>query len=384
MKTQNQLPITISNKLFHSSFQFINLICFIFLFFIFGLSFGVLLSVNFKNFNFNLQLTHSAADNVAWQLQATERVGLRDFLKVPELMHDMSDEELLWRASMAPKVSEFPYERRPKVAFMFLTKWSLPMAPLWEKFFKGHDGLYSIYVHTNPAFNETESKESVFYGRRIPSQEVAWGKANMVEAERRLLANALLDISNERFVLLSEACIPLFNFQTIYSYLINSTKSHIEMYDLPGPVGRGRYSARMSPQIKLHQWRKGSQWFEVNRELALEIVSDGKYFPVFQQHCKNSCYADEHYLPTLVNLKFGAKNANRSLTWVDWSRGGPHPSKFLRPGVTVEFLEKMRNETCEYNGRGSSNACFMFARKFTPNALDRLLRFAPKVMHFKK
>ena len=38
-------------------------------------------------------------------------------------------------------------------------------------------------------------------------QEVGWGKVNMIEAERRLLANALLDTSNERFVLVSEACI---------------------------------------------------------------------------------------------------------------------------------------------------------------------------------
>ncbi|CAM8947561.1 unnamed protein product [Rhodiola kirilowii] len=395
MKTQNQavpLLTTISNKLFNSSFQSLSLISFIFLFFISGLTFGVILSHNFKNFYFNLQLTHhyslsnspnAAADN-NFTSSAAERVGLRDYLKVPELMHDMNDEELLWRASMMPKVAEFPFERKPKVAFMFLTKWSLPMAPLWEKFFKGHEGLYSIYVHTNPAFNGTaEPLNSVFYGRRIPSQEVEWGKANMIEAERRLLANALVDISNERFVLLSEACIPLFNFQTIYSYLIiKSTRSHIEMLDLPGPVGRGRYNARMRPQIKLQQWRKGSQWFEVNREMAVEIVSDKKYFPVFKKHCKNSCYADEHYLPTFVNvLKTGEKNSNRSLTWVDWSKGGAHPAKFLRLDVTVDFLERLRNGSCD--GKGT-NGCFMFARKFTPNALDRLLRFAPKVMHFNK
>jgi len=50
-------------------------------------------------------------------------------------------------------------------------------------------------------------------------QEVEWGNVNMMEAERRLLSNALLDISNQRFVLISESCIPLFNFSTIYSYL---------------------------------------------------------------------------------------------------------------------------------------------------------------------
>jgi hypothetical protein len=36
------------------------------------------------------------------------------------------------------------------------------------------------------------------------SFQVIWGKISMVDAERRLLANALQDIDNEHFVLLSD------------------------------------------------------------------------------------------------------------------------------------------------------------------------------------
>lgn len=213
-------------------------------------------------------------------------------------------------------------------------------------------------------------------------QVVQWGQLNMMEAERRLLANALLDFSNQRFILLSESCIPLFNFPTIYSYLINSTFSYVEAYDDPGPNGRGRYNRRMSPHVKLEQWRKGSQWFEMDRSLAIEIVSDQKYFPVFKRYCKPSCYVDEHYLSTFVSTRFGWRNANRSLTWVDWSKGGPHPVRFWRAAVTIDLLERMRNgSSCTYNG-GSTRVCFLFARKFLPNSLVRLLRFAPKVMGF--
>lgn len=215
-------------------------------------------------------------------------------------------------------------------------------------------------------------------------QEVQWGNVNMVEAERRLLANALLDFSNQHFVLLSESCIPLYNFSIVYSYLINSTRNFVELYDLPGGVGRGRYSHEMGPTIKLEHWRKGSQWFAMDRNLAIEVISDNIYFPVFQGYCKGSCYADEHYLPTYVNMRFGERNANRTLTWVDWSRGGPHPSKFIRMDVTPAFLEKLRSgSSCEYNGE-RSNVCFLFARKFTFDALDRLLRFATQIMHFNR
>ncbi|GAB4855515.1 hypothetical protein Ancab_024134 [Ancistrocladus abbreviatus] len=282
----------------------------------------------------------------------------------------VDDEELLWRASMVPKIS----------CIHVLNERAAALAPLWEKFFHGHEGLYSIYVHSLPSYNQSFPKNSVFFGRRIPSKEVRWGMFNMVEAERRLLANALLDYSNQRFVLLSESCIPLFNFSTVYSYLINSTKTFVEAYDLPGPVGRGRYSPQMRPHIKLSQWRKGSQWFEMDRNLALEVISDRKYAELFKRYCKNSCYGDEHYLPTFVSTEFWERNSNRSLTWVDWSRSGPHPGMYHRPWVTVEFLQRLRNNhTCEYNGEGG-NICFLFARKFSPDSLDRLLRFAPKLM----
>ncbi|KAK7358269.1 hypothetical protein VNO77_00195 [Canavalia gladiata] len=310
------------------------------------------------------------------------RNGLRGFLRPTKAMHDMTEEELLWRASMVPRIKELPFKHTPKVAFMFLTKGPVSMAPLWERFFKGNEGLYSIYVHSHPSFNETVSPSSVFHGRRIPSKEVKWGEFNMIGAERRLLANALLDFSNQRFVLLSESCIPLFNFSTIYDYLMNSTKTFVEAYDMPGAVGRGRYSPKMRPLIKLSQWRKGSQWFQIDRALAIEIVSDQLYFPVFEKYCRNGCYGDEHYLPTLVSIKFWKTNSNTTLTWVDWSRGGPHPSRFLRTDVTVDFLKRLRHGTrCSYNGN-TTTICHLFARKFMPHALDRLLRFAPRLMQF--
>ncbi|KAL1568417.1 glycosyltransferase BC10-like [Salvia divinorum] len=362
-----------------------------------ALTFGIIFCFHNRSFSFILQVTHSqfsifTAQSPLQQSQppppppesspppspGTEKVDV-DLQEPPDLAHGMSDEELLLKASMAPKIQEL---RVPKIAFMFLTRGPVVLAPLWELFFKGSRGIYSIYVHSDPSFNGSEPEDSVFHRRRIASKEVEWGNVDMIEAERRLLANALLDFSNQYFVLLSESCIPLYNFSTIYSYLLNSSHSFVEAYDLEGPVGRGRYSHRMGPTITLGNWRKGSQWFQMDRNLALEVVSDKTYFPIFQYHCSGSCYADEHYLPTFVSMKFGERNANRTLTWVDWTRGGPHPSKFIRPDVTIEFLERLRSgSSCEYNG-SKTNVCFLFARKFTLNALDRLLRFAPMLMHF--
>ncbi|XP_047050494.1 glycosyltransferase BC10-like [Lolium rigidum] len=297
--------------------------------------------------------------------------------------HTMSDEELFWRASMVPRVEEYPYQRVPKVAFLFLTRGPLPFARLWERFFRGHNGLYSVYVHALPNYVLNVSASSPFYGRQIPSQEVSWGSITLVDAEKRLLANALLDHSNQRFVLVSESCVPVYNFPTVYEYLVNSAHSFVESYNIDVPQCAGRYNPRMAPDVMEDQWRKGSEWFELSRDLALDIVADKRYHAVFRQHCTPSCYPDEHYIPTYLHLTHGARNANRTITWVDWSRGGPHPARYGKGSVTTEFIQAIRNNgtQCDYNGK-PTNVCYLFARKFAPSALGTLINLTTTLLDF--
>lgn len=100
------------------------------------------------------------------------RVGLKEYLRAPpSAEHDMEEEELMWRASMVPRVRKYPFKRVGKVAFMFLARGPLPLAPLWEMFFSGNERhYYSIYVHSHPSFNDSVPEGSVFHGRRIPSK----------------------------------------------------------------------------------------------------------------------------------------------------------------------------------------------------------------------
>jgi hypothetical protein len=58
-----------------------------------------------------------------------------------------------------------------KIAFLFLTREALPLQALWELYFKGHEGMYSIYVHAHPNYIfPNVSSSSVFFGRNIPSK----------------------------------------------------------------------------------------------------------------------------------------------------------------------------------------------------------------------
>lgn len=204
----------------------------------------------------------------------------------------------------------------------------------------------------------------------------------MCDAERRLLANALLDISNEWFVLLSESCIPLYNFNVIYKHISRSKHSFVGAFDDPGPYGRGRYDENMLPEVNVSQWRKGSQWFEMSRKLALFIVEDTIFYPKFAEFCRPACYVDEHYFPTMLTIEASNLLANRSITWVDWSRGGAHPATFGKSDITEEFMKRMlQGQNCTYNNRNTS-ICYLFARKFAPSALEPLFLLAPKYLGF--
>jgi len=110
-------------------------------------------------------------DRSTFQSCFKEGIDLGHWIRPPsKLLHLMSDEELLWRASFVPQVKKYPYERIPKIAFMFLTRGPLPLALLWEKFYKGNEGLYSIYIHALPSYVANFSSSSPFYQRQIPSQ----------------------------------------------------------------------------------------------------------------------------------------------------------------------------------------------------------------------
>jgi hypothetical protein len=122
-------------------------------------------------------LKHFGIENVVTTMSSNfqpcveEHAGLEQWIKPPSnLIHNMSDKELFWRASLVPKIKDYPFQRVPKIAFMFLTKGPLPLAPLWERFLKGHESLFSIYIHPLPSYQAHFPSSSVFYKRQIPSQ----------------------------------------------------------------------------------------------------------------------------------------------------------------------------------------------------------------------
>ncbi|KAL5782923.1 hypothetical protein ACOSP7_007952 [Xanthoceras sorbifolium] len=310
----------------------------------------------------------------------------------PPPSRELSDNENIAQVVIKELLKAPPVQSKtPKIAFMFLTPGALPFEKLWDKFFHGHDERFSVYVHASSEKPVHASR--YFVGRDIHSDKVAWGKISMLDAEKRLLAHALLDPDNQQFVLLSDSCVPLHNFDYVYNYLMYTNVSYIDCFEDPGPHGSGRYSEHMMPEVQKKDFRKGAQWFSMKRQHAIIIMADHLYYSKFKLYCKpnmdgRNCYADEHYLPTLFHMIDPGGIANWSVTHVDWSEGKWHPKVYRAQDVTFELLKsiasvdesvhvssnekkKVMVQPCLWNGM--KRPCYLFARKFYPETLDRLM-----------
>ncbi|RDX84003.1 hypothetical protein CR513_35010, partial [Mucuna pruriens] len=302
----------------------------------------------------------------------------------PMPAREYTDEEIASRVVIKDILNSQPIvSKKSKIAFMFLSPGSLPFEKLWDKFFRGHEGRFSVYVHASKTKPVHVSR--YFVNRDIRSDLVIWGKISMVDAERRLLANALQDPDNQHFVLLSDSCVPLYHFDYIYNYLI---------FKDPGPHGNGRYSDRMLPEVEVKDFRKGAQWFSMKRQHAIIVMADSLYYSKFRSYCQpglegRNCIADEHYLPTFFQMVDPGGIANWSITHVDWSERKWHPKSYRAQDVTYELLKnitsidvsvhvtsdekrEVQSWPCLWNG--IQKPCYLFARKFTPETLNNLLR----------
>ncbi|CAI5524121.1 unnamed protein product [Closterium sp. Naga37s-1] len=177
---------------------------------------------------------------------------------------DLSDQESTSEASARGSDQTFPTVKpsaTEKIAFLFLTRGPLPLVPLWDRFFQGHEGRYSVYVHAStPAFAFPPDFSPTFRDALIPGGKVAWGDFSMVAAERKLLATAFFDPLNAFFALLSDSCIPLWPFTFIYSYVASANVSLLDAHHNKYRMGFRRYERHIfSPLIRKDDYVGGSQ-----------------------------------------------------------------------------------------------------------------------------
>jgi hypothetical protein len=204
----------------------------------------------------------------------------------------------------------------PKIALLFLTQGPLPHEDTWAAWFnaagalipraaalsvcrEGPQGrealqdlcglledprtprlqrqaLFSVYVHAPPQFKGYNGT-SLWANARIAAQvSTKWADHSLVTATRELLSAALQDPTVERFVLISETDIPIYDPLTVYSQLMAEQRSRINA--CPGEMTTTmpwRWTAGMQTEsMNVSHWRKSAQWFGLTRKHAQAVVDD--------------------------------------------------------------------------------------------------------------
>ncbi|KAK6152170.1 hypothetical protein DH2020_014805 [Rehmannia glutinosa] len=254
----------------------------------------------------------------------------------PAPARELTDDEIASRVVIRDILNMPPtMSASPKIAFLFLTPGALPFEKLWDKFFQLD--LCVLFGESMPqVFTSDLLVKAIFPGSEvmlamkvdslcmcmhprinlyilavilsieIRGGKVVWGKISMVDAERRLLGNALKDPENQHFVLLSDSCIPL-------PLRILARMEVADTLNICYPVEK-------------KDFRKGAQWFTMKRQHALIVMADSLYYNKFRDYCR---------------MLDPAGIANWSVTHVDWSEGKWHPKSYRAQDITFELMKNI-------------------------------------------
>ncbi len=275
-----------------------------------------------------------------------------------------------------------------KIAFLFLVYDDIVFDDLWAAFFESTDHTkYSIYIH------DKNDKPGRFDKYKLPTTvDTEWAKISLVKAQNLLLEEALKDPHNERFIFLSQSCVPVKTFEYIYEYLFYNECSIFNRRPIEFPprykglqyILENFHFATLYKFNEINQVYKASQWCILNRKHA-SLLSDKQKFNNSRWHniFGNIFAPDEiFYLTILMNLKLHDEikttdDLSYSSTFDNWGPlpkwarekfgyKGPQDFKFARPLKNrVKTYQQIQQKELDYLLDSES----LFARKFTKHCL---------------
>jgi len=102
-----------------------------------------------------------------------------------------------------------------KIAFLFLTIDDVNFPEIWEYYFKNNNDKFNIYCHPkNP-----QNVKTLWLKNNIIKNLTATKWGHFTNALINLLKTALIDKDNEKFMIVSESCLPIKSFEKFYSML---------------------------------------------------------------------------------------------------------------------------------------------------------------------
>lgn len=246
-----------------------------------------------------------------------------------------------------------------KIAFLFLTRDNLARSDIWQQFLAGHESKYSVFCHPKHPQNVTDP---VLKPHVIAEHvDTCWGCIGTVEANMLMMQRALsADVNNQHFVLVSESCVPLCPFATIYAALRPGT-TYMSIFQ----QNFERYDKIIQPTFPKRAFTKHcAQGVVFSREHAEILVNTRhNYLPRWQQvHC-----VDEHYFCNVLRLQdphFQEKTALVKITYDKWGKHLLDKKKYRENiDVQMDSYNTMFSVSNKFIDLLRSNK-YLFGRKF--------------------
>jgi hypothetical protein len=263
-----------------------------------------------------------------------------------------------------------------KLAFIFLTRGDLNHPRYWKEFFDTTtNNYYNIYNH--PKHPKEISSTSPLYQKCLPNDHLVsntgWGTTSLIKATNSLLKYAYEDdMENEKFILLSESCIPIRSFEYMYQKLSETKSSYISSFDIKMRPNdkciKRRYNRfpENSHPVPLEKYRKQSQWMILDRQHVKIILDTNNTFVPLYDHPKVKNADENYYINLLIHKQVSLEEiVNQKKTYKRWTEKDPsHPKTFEH--VKPSLIRKIRQDGEDY----------FFLRKVSPKAkLEHILNF---------
>lgn len=226
-----------------------------------------------------------------------------------------------------------------RVAFLFLIREVIFNEELWHHFFLNvTPDKYKIYIHY-----KINKKLKYFNKYKLDNCiETSWGDRSLVDAQNLMIKEGLKDSNITHFIIVSDSCIPIKNFDYIYN-ILDLKYSYFDRK----PVDLKQLDKKIYQFLNVHEIKKSSQWCILNRKHAYFLHNKEMIIKYFE---KNN-YPDERvYITALDKFGFSNEIINTCITYCKWEYKSAHPKEFEL--IKSSFLFNLIKSGC------------LFARKF--------------------
>ena len=228
-----------------------------------------------------------------------------------------------------------------KLSFLFLTKGNHNCITAWDLFFKNiPKNKYSIYCHP-----KTKPTQKLLYKNVIDNiVNTQWGDISLIKATLSLLYTSFQDNDNKYFILVSDSCIPIIDFNFLKDIITRENKTWITWKLNTNKLDRyHQLHKSFKKTLPSNNFYSQHQWMILRRDHVYEILNTN-----LTQVFKNVHAADEHYFVTILYLK-NLLNYNECInhktTYCDWSNTlSMHPSEFS--DINTKLLDIAQKNKC--------------------------------------